>query len=48
MRRLFRIIARRNNQPGRLCCLRCGEPINDFSDECIVTTIMFCTVAPPS
>ena len=33
MRRLFRVIARRNNQPGTLCCIRCGEPINDFSDE---------------
>lgn len=37
MRRLFRVIERRKNQPGRLCCIRCGEPINDFSDECVVT-----------
>ncbi|MEE4452062.1 hypothetical protein [Novosphingobium resinovorum] len=37
MRRLFRVIARRNNQPGRLCCIRCGEPINDFSEDRIVT-----------
>ncbi|BBC71269.1 hypothetical protein N5J77_20625 [Sphingobium yanoikuyae] len=37
MRRLFRVIARRNNQPGTLCCIRCGKPINDFSDDQIVT-----------
>lgn len=37
MRRLFRIIARRKNQPGRLCCIRCGEPINGFSDERVIT-----------
>ena len=37
MRRLFRIIARRNNQPGLLCCMRCGEPINDFSEDRIIT-----------
>jgi len=36
MRRLFHSIARRNNQPGQLCCIRCGEPINDISDEHIV------------
>lgn len=37
MRRRFRAIARRNNQPGTLCCIRCGEPINDFSEDRIVT-----------
>jgi hypothetical protein len=36
MRRLFRVIARRNNQPGQLCCIRCGEPINDFSEERVI------------
>lgn len=36
MRRLFRIIACRNNQPGRLCCIRCGQPINDFSEDGII------------
>jgi len=33
MRSRFRVIARRNNQPGLFCCFRCGEPINDFSDD---------------
>ena len=37
MRRLFPVIARRNNQPGTLCCVRCGQLINDFSDDCIDT-----------
>ncbi len=36
MRRPFRIIARRNNQPGTLCCIRCGQPINDFSEDRII------------
>ena len=36
MRRLFRVIARRKNQPGILCCVRCGKPINDFSDERVI------------
>lgn len=37
MRRLFRVIARRKNQPGRLCCIRCGEVNNDFSDAQIIS-----------